>query len=151
MYIYLIILFLGIGFTLNDHDKASLVGIFTSFFGTIAIIAFKISDGSHFVAVISGLILTAPLCLGFLWLLVKLIDAVDGPNSHMETKSIGKRGTVSIVIDDTKNGVVRLDEPIGGISEFPASGKNRLAVGTRVIVNGWENESLVVKSILTKR
>lgn len=149
MPIYAYILFFGIGLTLASMGSDSTKSVVTCFliavFGGIALAAFEISDGSNYVAVITGLILTSPIGFGSLWLLMKIVDDVTGPIESLETKSFRSKGTISSAIDATKTGKVTLDVPIEEVSEFSATSNEYLSIGTRVIVDGLKRKRLVVK------
>lgn len=149
MPVYFYLIFFGIGLTLaamgSDSGKAIITGYLLAIFGGLALAAFKISDGSDYVAIITGLILTAPIGFGSLWLLMKIVDASTPAIEYLETKSFRKTGTITSVIDETKTGKVTLDVLIEGVSEFEATSKEHMPVGTRVVVNGLKRRRMLVQ------
>lgn len=150
--IYFYLLFLGIGFAIGaaqtDSAKMLATGLITAIFGGLSWAAFSISDGSHLIAVLAGLILTAPVCVGGLLIISMTVDtdSID----YGTTSVISRTGTVSRTIDKTKAGMVKLDEPIGVVSEFPAKSKRHLPEGTRVIVMDRHGKRLVVQEMAQK-
>lgn len=152
MPIYFYLLFLGIGFAIGaaqtDAGKMLATGLITAIFGGLSWAAFSITEGSHPIAVLAGLILTAPVCVGGLWIISVVVDteSID----YGTTSVISRTGTVSRAIDKTKNGMVKLDEPIGVVSEFPAKSKQHLPAGTRVMVMDRHGKRLVVQELTQK-